>query len=187
MTKHTSTAGTRQSILRAANHLIMTSGVAALTLEAVAQAAGISKGGLLYHFASKERLIEGLIEHLLAEFTADIEREASSDARAASPGSWLRAYVRTSFAPQHQALDVSAALLAAIASNPALLEPMRERYIEWQAKIEHDGTDPAIATMIRLAADGLWFAELFGFAPPTAVLRAQVEQALLALTKESNP
>jgi AcrR family transcriptional regulator len=187
MTKHTSTAATRLSILRAANHLIMTSGVAALTLDAVARSAGVSKGGLLYHFASKEKLIEGLIEHLLAEFTADIEREAGSDERAAGPGSWLRAFVRISFAPQHQALDVSAALLAAIASNPALLAPMRERYVEWQAKIEHDGIDPAIATIVRLAADGLWFAELFGFAPPAATLRAQVEQALLALTEESNP
>ena len=36
-------------------------GVAKLTLEAVAKEAGVSKGGLLYHFSNKEALIEGMI------------------------------------------------------------------------------------------------------------------------------
>ncbi|MCR2379329.1 TetR/AcrR family transcriptional regulator, partial [Salmonella enterica] len=56
-----STSITRQKILEAASQIVQCKGVAKLTLEAVAKEAGISKGGLLYHFANKEALIEGMI------------------------------------------------------------------------------------------------------------------------------
>ena len=52
---------TRQKILTAASQIVQCKGVAKLTLEAVAKEAGLSKGGLLYHFSNKEALIEGMI------------------------------------------------------------------------------------------------------------------------------
>ena len=52
---------TRQKILAAASQIVQCKGVAKLTLEAVAKEAGVSKGGLLYHFSNKEALIEGMI------------------------------------------------------------------------------------------------------------------------------
>ena len=39
-------------------------GAAALTLDAVAAEAGVSKGGVLYHFGSKRALIDGLLDAL---------------------------------------------------------------------------------------------------------------------------
>ena len=47
----------RERILEAAERVITEVGAAHLTLDAVAQAAGVSKGGLLYHFPSKESLL----------------------------------------------------------------------------------------------------------------------------------
>ena len=51
---------TRQKILTAASQIVQCKGLQ-LTLEAVAKEAGLSKGGLLYHFSNKEALIEGMI------------------------------------------------------------------------------------------------------------------------------
>ncbi|MFM7780846.1 MAG: helix-turn-helix domain-containing protein, partial [Alphaproteobacteria bacterium] len=51
-------------ILDAAENLIIARGVGAMTLEAVAREARVSKGGLLYHFASKEALLEALLGRL---------------------------------------------------------------------------------------------------------------------------
>ncbi|MEN9308893.1 MAG: hypothetical protein RL173_2825, partial [Fibrobacterota bacterium] len=51
---------TRDHILQATATLVLAEGPSALTLEAAAKASGISKGGLLYHFPSKEALILGL-------------------------------------------------------------------------------------------------------------------------------
>ncbi|GAC1627371.1 MAG: hypothetical protein NVS4B11_24620 [Ktedonobacteraceae bacterium] len=40
-------------------------GVKRLTIEQVAKAAGMSRGGLLYHFASKEALIQGMLTRFI--------------------------------------------------------------------------------------------------------------------------
>src|SRR5687767_14471935 len=44
----------RERILEAAERVVGDVGAARMTLEGVAQAAGVSKGGLLYHFPTKE-------------------------------------------------------------------------------------------------------------------------------------
>ncbi len=173
---------TRNVLLDAACRLVQRHGVATLTLDAVAAAAGVSKGGLLYHFPSKEALIQGMVEHLLDECGNRIERETARETD--TPGKWVRAYVRTTFDSSSQEREMSAGLLAAIATNPELLEPLRARYREWQASVEGDGIDPALASVIRLAADGLWFAELFDLAPPDQELRAKIFQTLLKLSGE---
>ena len=67
------TQTTRQQILHAAFALIRREGVARLTIEAVAQEAGLSKGGVLYHFRSKESLIRRWSTSLVERFDADIE------------------------------------------------------------------------------------------------------------------
>ena len=52
-----STPDTKTRILSAAEAIVLERGVPALTLDAVAESAGLSKGGLIYHFESKEALI----------------------------------------------------------------------------------------------------------------------------------
>ena len=62
----TNSEKTRERIRAAAQALVAEQGSANLTLEAVAKGAGISKGGLLYHYANKQALLEGMLEDLLA-------------------------------------------------------------------------------------------------------------------------
>lgn len=197
MKKEISQTNTRQLILQAANRLVLEKGVTHLTLEAVAKKAGVSKGGLLYHFPSKEDLIKNLIEHLNAQFEGEVARQlnletaakpAGADDQAA--GSWLRAFVRATFDAnklENNWLGSSAAILAAISTNPHLLEPFRQSFAGYQQHAEQDGLDPVLATVIRLAADGLWLAELFELAPPGGELREQVERRLLELTRAKLP
>ncbi len=52
---------TREEILDAARSVLLRSGVAAMTLEAVATEAGMSKTGLYYYFASKDALVFELV------------------------------------------------------------------------------------------------------------------------------
>ncbi|MBP8939478.1 MAG: helix-turn-helix transcriptional regulator, partial [Agrobacterium sp.] len=48
----------RRSLLDCAAKLAADQGVAALSIQAVADAAGVTKGGLFHHFASKQALLE---------------------------------------------------------------------------------------------------------------------------------
>lgn len=174
---------TRQTLLQAARQVVLDHGVAALTLEAVARAAGVSKGGLLYHFPTKEALIAGMIGQLIEATEANIRREYERDPAPDAPGRRLRAYLRDAFA-DCESLPLQAGLLAAVAANPALLAPLRACFADRQRQIEDDGLDPARATLIRLAADGLWLGELLGLAPPAGPLRERTLAALLALTDD---
>jgi AcrR family transcriptional regulator len=164
---------TRRRLLDAATAVVRRDGARALTLDAVAAEAGVSKGGLLYHFKTKRDLLDAMLEGWLEEFASEIE---------AHPGSFTAGYVRASDMSGWAAADRATefALLAAMVEEPGALERVRERYGEWQAQIAA-GEDPVRATLARLAADGLWLADLLGLAPPGGELREKVIERLLDL------
>jgi AcrR family transcriptional regulator len=147
-------------------------GPRALTLDSVAAEAGVSKGGLLYHFATKDALVDALVEDWLDRFEAEVLDQAAE-------ATWAAAYARACAGPRStadQATDV--ALLVAVAGDPRGLETVRKRYATWQRKLVADAADEVDATLVRLAADGLWFADLMGLAPPTGRLRRTVTARL---------
>src|ERR1700688_4772194 len=84
----------RDKILDAALELIGDIGVPAVTLEGVAARAGISKGGLLYHFRFKEQLLAAANEHLVRRRVAS--REAEEKHLPKSSARRLKAYVLAS-------------------------------------------------------------------------------------------
>jgi AcrR family transcriptional regulator len=159
-------ASTRARLLEAAAAVIRRDGAQALTLDAVAAQAGVSKGGLLYHFASKRELLDGLVARWLEEFQEDID--------VSGPG-FLAGYIRASDGAKAE----EAGLLAALIADPEVLAAVRERYATWQDRIVTEGGDPVEATVARLAADGLWLADLLGMAPPEGELRERVLARLL--------
>jgi len=177
-----SSGSTRESIVRAANDVVIENGPGGLTLAAVAARARLSKGGLLHHFASKDALITGMIEHALDSFEYDVEQQAQLE-MASSP--WLRAFVNVTFAakPEH---DPSRSILAAAAVNPELLDLVGEYFDRWQRRAEDDCDDSVTATTVRLAADGLWFADMFTNSAPTGEEREAIRSRLLELISSSN-
>jgi hypothetical protein len=74
----------------------------------------------------------------------------------------------------------------AAATNPKLLEPLRERFRAWQQAIEGDGVGATRATIIRLAVDGLWLADLLGIWSPSGALRQQVLDELIQLSRSTS-
>jgi AcrR family transcriptional regulator len=164
--------GTRQRLLDAAAAVVRRDGPRALTLDTVAAQAGLSKGGLLYHFATKDALVDALVEDWLDRFEAEVVKGTTER-------SWALAYARACAqrrSAAERATDV--ALLVAMAGDPGGLETVRSRYATWQDRLVADAPDAADATLVRLAADGLWFADLLGLAPPTGELRQAVTARL---------
>ena len=173
---------TRTALLDAANRIVQERGVEHLTLDLTAQEAGVSKGGLLYHFPSKQALIEGMIQYYLERFTADLNAAAQQEDPAVA-GRWTRAYLQTTSEDQQRNPRMSSGLLAAVATDPALLSPMQQTFAEWVKLLEQDGIDPVTAQIVRLAVDGLWMVELFGLAPPDGETRDKVLNGLHVLIK----
>jgi AcrR family transcriptional regulator len=157
--------------------------VRGLTLEAVAREAGVSKGGLLYHFASKDELLTGMV----GEFVELIEGRMSESAAADdAPGAWTRGYLEASTVDRagDDPMDrLATAMLAAGAANTDLLAPLHDRQAAWQRRQRDDGIDPATAAIVRLAADGLWMNDLFGLEVVSDDERAAVIERLRAMTR----
>ena len=172
---------TKRKLLEAAGQVVKEKGVTGLTLEAVAKQANVSKGGLLYHYPNKQALLKAMISHLNENFERAIAKQIE---QSEGKMSWLEAYVAMSFDPQHSQITESAGMLAAIANDLSLLEPLAERYQVLQEQLEASDLDSDLANIIRLAADGLWFTELFQISPLTESKRSQVLAALLSLIKE---
>lgn len=170
----------REALLRAAAAIVRRDGTDALTLDAVAEESGLSKGGLLYHFDSKEALVKGLVEAMVDGFDASLSTDD------ASAGAFSRAYLRATAHTDEESLALSSALLAAAAIAPDSVELLRERYRHWNKRLRDDGIDEVVAMLVRLAADGLWLADLLGLEPPKPKLRRKIVERLAAMTRESH-
>lgn len=156
--------------------MIRRDGAQKLTLDAVAGEAGVSKGGILYHFATKRALVDGLIERWLDEFGRRLE---------AADGDVLGEYVESSDL-ESEPSDVTATefgMLAGMIDDPQVLAAVRAFQEKWMERMLDGPIDSADAWMVRLAADGLWYADLLGLAAPRGDDRRALLARLLTLAR----
>lgn len=158
----------RTRILQAASEVTQREGAIALTLDATAREAGVSKGGLLYHFPSKEALVQGMLEYHLEAFEQAIGK---------SEKPFVQAYVEMGSYDGSGGLFQS--LSAVLALYPELLGIVRERSRRWYAQAK--SVDALVA---MLATDGLFMADLMGVEAVPGNLERAVLGRLLELAKE---
>ena len=168
----------RQELLDAAIVVIRRDGAHALTLDAVAAEAGVSKGGVLYHFGSKRALIDGLVDCWLDDFETRLD---GPDLIAA----YVRASDLSAAAPDLRASEFG--MLAALIEEPEVLEVARERHAEWMERMLGGTLAREDVWLVRFAADGLWFADLLGIATPDGDDRRRLIARLLALAAGEAP
>ncbi|HET7326424.1 MAG TPA: TetR/AcrR family transcriptional regulator [Nocardioidaceae bacterium] len=170
----------RERVVEAAISIAARDGVPALTLDAVAAEAGVSKGGLLYHFASKEALLAGMVESALTGWSADIDAAVGSDP--VPTGRAARAYLRSACDPGDDP-SRELALLTAAALDPRCAQAWRTAVDGWAAA---DG--PELDLLVtRLAADGLWLARALGLYGLDAARIAAVTDRVTELTRDPRP
>lgn len=153
MASQTDSAHTADRLLDAYSELLIEGGEKAATLDAVAARAGISKGGLLYHYGSKDALTAGLIERLSHLVDEDVA------AMAADPEGPVAFFIRTSTAtatPFDVAYNATVALAqGGDASAAAAIADARAR---WHSALLPEVGDPDAATALIFMSDGLYLA-----------------------------
>jgi AcrR family transcriptional regulator len=161
----------RERILNAAEELI-TAGQVPPALDAVAAEAGVSKGGLLYHF-DKQSLLRALVNRAVQRFD---ERLAEAAGRGAMAAAWLRLSVPT--ADERAVYRAIMSMMRLTATGELdLPEEVGEAERRWQQMLAAELGDPVRARLVRLVGDGLFMSALTG-APPTS---DEVEQLLAHL------
>ncbi|AWB90787.1 TetR/AcrR family transcriptional regulator [Aeromicrobium chenweiae] len=155
---------TRDRLIDAFETLLVFAGSRSATLDAVAAEAHVSKGGLLYHFHSKDALVEGMLTRLREQGRTDVEKM-----RTAAKGP-VDFYLTTSI---NSGSDFDRALIAAgrIAQEndsraSAALADLREGW--FTVLLEHL-EDESLARTIQLIGDGLYFDDTTGLAEKNAL------------------
>ena len=133
-------------ILDAAGAVVFKEGVGKLTIDGVAEKVGMSKGGVLYHFGTKDQLVEAMVQR-----TADQWREGFKEAYEAAdegPGRAARALLVCLSDVKEwtsERRDGSSAVFAALAYNPKLIAPMRTFDQELHQRLDDDELPPGVS------------------------------------------
>lgn len=147
----------RAKVLRAFAELLVESGERAATLEAVADRAGVSKGGLLYHFPSKDALVDGLLDHLGELTAADVGTMRGAPE---GPADYL---LRTSTVIDGEfGIVYLAASRLAQGAYPRARDVLDEAQAAWTATVREELGDPVLSRAVSLMGEGLYALASFG-------------------------
>lgn len=168
----------RADILQAALSVVEEYGAGHLTIDAVAKQSGFSKGGVLYHFATKKALISGMLEYLIESSQQRI------DAHTKKYGSnqALKALLQVENRMTDTERRASLAIVAAAAEDPELLSPARDYIKTLVGQITSQSDDPTSAIVHYLASEGLRFLDIFELNPMNT---EQNNQVLRYLSKKA--
>ncbi|MBK3405308.1 TetR/AcrR family transcriptional regulator [Methylorubrum populi] len=149
----------RDKILDIAERIVREEGATALTFDAVAKAAGITKGGLQYCFGSKDDLIAALADRWLKGFDAEIVRHTPPNGNGVDRA---RAYVTASARIDEVTQAKMAGMLVSLLQSPGHLEQARGWYAEWMKRLEPGSEGERRARTAFFAAEGAFFLRSLG-------------------------
>ena len=167
----------RRALLDEATQLAITKGLRAVTVQAVADAAGVTKGGFMHHFPNKQALIAELFAEMSAQIGQEIDQFIAADPE--PYGSFTRAYVKSTLTVDWACSTSPVASLSVFMLTDAAL---RSAWAQWfNARLrQHHATDSSTElAIVRLAADGVWLADIARLELPD---RTVLEQHLVART-----
>jgi len=166
----------RERIIDAAMAIVFEDGARKLSLDAVAERAGVSKGGLLYHFKSKSDLLKGMVARHIAILEDAVAAAHAEIAKDNKPNALIRAYLQAVFVEICTKKKPHTGLLAAIAEEPELLAPVRAHNTRLVAELRAASETPDLAQVALLAVEGSWHMRLFDISPfDDAALKRQFD------------
>ncbi len=176
----------RERILDAAVRLVDVGGMTAITYEAVAAESGLTRGGLLYHFPSREELLLAIQQHMATRWEQAMTESTGRTPEQLTPTDRHAAYARAS---AHGATRAELLLLIEAGSEPAHAAAWRAAMSRWAYPPPRDLDDPdALGHFIaRLAADGLWLYDAMMDAPLADTVRREIAERLAAVLANPAP
>ena len=152
----------RRALVDQAARITLEQGLSKVTFQAVADAVGVTKGGVMHHFSTKNALVLEVFNDAMAKFEAEVNAAMADDP--VKYGSFTRAYIDATISLGEQGqeeYDNQATLYVLMLGDSEL----RELWAKWaneQLK-KHAATDNTeTLCMVRLVADGIWLSDFSG-------------------------
>src|ERR1700719_1734110 len=151
----------RDRILDAAEAVILEAGGRSFTLDAVAARAGISKGGLVYNFATKDELVHAALEREMARFREAVHRRVVGGPT--EPVEMVLAHIEEALGEDDVTTQKAAFLVTALVHAPDMLEPVRRYYRELLDPLLSEGGEVQEVRHALLAVEGIFLLRGLGF------------------------
>lgn len=166
----------RRALIDQAARLAVEGGLAAVTVQAVSDAAGVTKGGCMHHFPHKQALIDAVFQQLLGALGAELDGLMADDSEPV--GSFTRAYIQATLDLDWKGADSPQGPLSVLLMGDAQLRSMWAPWFKARMA-RHQETDGTLAlAFVRLAVDGVWLSDLVGSElPDRQVLRSTLMDA----------
>ena len=163
----------RAQVLESARRIVASRGAGALTFDELARDSGVTRGGITYHFPTKERLLRSLLESDMAHW-AEAERElAPADCEPETAR--LIGFIRAFTARDDGRRRFLCGMLSAATLDPSLLDPCREDIEARLGQLSWSERDLRMQ-LLQLAVEGLVWRELMQvFSMPAPARRRLVE------------
>lgn len=171
----------RENLLDAVEAIVGEQGVNALTLDSVAARVGITKGGLIYHFKTKEALLQALIERMVMQIEARYRDGAEKNGQTFE--ALLIAMIDDVFDMSRAEKALMSNLLAAVSSYPKQLGPVQQMYERFTVDLTGSPENAGLALMVSCALDGILFLELLNIKRFSADERRLMRSALVETVK----
>lgn len=168
----------RKIILDAALAILAREGPGKLTIDAIAQEGGISKGRVMHQFRTKAAVVEALLAQQLEHFSQFEKRYFAGDG-ADHPEAQLSAQILAHRESIAHSQSLTMAVLGAMAENPELLSGVRKTTADKVARIKSEAADPDLALLRWQAARGIMFGKMLGICPLTQADRERLFKRLL--------
>ncbi|MEX3934507.1 TetR/AcrR family transcriptional regulator [Paraburkholderia phymatum] len=164
MDNQTRSENTRKKAIEAALTILTHEGVGGLTFDSLSRESGISKGGLLHQFRTKNGVLKALLEHQQEQFD-QIAREHMVKDGAAKVEPCLSSQIAIYRESVKQPHSVARAILAALVASPELLEDLKATDAAKMKKLREESADLELSLLRYFAASGLAFNSLLGLSP----------------------
>lgn len=173
----------RCCLLDAAEEIVNRHGVGRLTLQAVAEQAGLSKSGLLHYFPSKDELINALVSRTVVLWSESlneaIQRQPAGPQRTAR--GLLECCLGEMSAWNERLRRSSTALLAVLVHGPGRATPMHDFYRQLHASMIAEAPENSAGDLVLAVVDGIWLRWVTGLAPLDEAQVVQLRDTLRQL------
>ena len=165
----------RDAILAAAVQIAQSEGVFGLSVEKVAKQAGVSKGGFFYHFATKELMIEAVLNLKLDAFEDRVQAHVDKGT------TFIEALFDATFEEIATNTAMMASVNAALAFGDTFTKVVTDRRNAWMTRLAKEVQPASHATLIGLAFDGLLFSCSLRKTPPSMAELKSMRKAVQIL------
>lgn len=174
----------RLKILQAAERVVKEHGAARLTFDQISKESGVTRGGITYHFPTKDDLLRALVIHDVEHWSR--RQSAHRDKLGDQPAAELLSQLRVSTENDPERRRFVGGMLGAVSHDPALLEPVRE-FLRENQPIDRDMPQCELRNWIlRLAADGLFWMETLKCTDLPPGMRERIVDEIESLARSWN-